>query len=263
MEYFGIVGFENMQNFDKKSPPWIKLWKHFVRSYSFGKLTNPQKLLFIDLCMAASEHANRLSTDKKWLRKQLFANYKDIDLEEFHRLNLIFETTPFFPSRDRDRAEKRRDRDREETEQKNSQSKKIPVDTETNFTEIEKSVRDIFQFWKVARKKDSSWEIKPENKELLRTHLGEGGGITPERIKLAILGVKYSKFHMGDNKLGKVLDNLGQICESYQVINELAELAIKNGEIIQEVEYGKWADTDLKVNKEKLNELIAQVAKPI
>jgi len=69
--FLSIRNFNKLQHFNKKRPPWLKLYAALPLDYPFINLQEDAKLTFVFLTIVASEHDNRIPYDIKFLRKRL------------------------------------------------------------------------------------------------------------------------------------------------------------------------------------------------
>lgn len=90
MEYFFIVGYDEMQSHTKLRPPWIKLQTDLMDDYNFQTLSDAHKYHFIGLMHLASQIGNRLPKDPVWLAKAIGAT-EVIDLDVLKLNGLISE----------------------------------------------------------------------------------------------------------------------------------------------------------------------------
>jgi hypothetical protein len=69
--FLSIRNFNKLQHFNKKRPPWLKLYAALPLDYPFINLQEDAKLTFVFLTIVASEHDNRIPYDIKFLRKRM------------------------------------------------------------------------------------------------------------------------------------------------------------------------------------------------
>lgn len=89
------------------------------------------------------------------------------------------------------------------------------------------AVDEIFDYWKIIHKHPKAMlGEKDVRREKIISRLKEG--ISVARIKEAILMIKFSSHHMGDNDSGAVYDDLEMICRDAKHVDQYAHVVPKN-----------------------------------
>lgn len=90
-----------------------------------------------------------------------------------------------------------------------------------NLVELPRPVDEIFEFWKEELKHPNA-KLDKVREKAIKARLDEK--YTPERIKAAIRGVKFSPHHMGDNDRKTIYDEIELICRSGKNVDRFADL---------------------------------------
>lgn len=88
MKYFKVVGFDKIQHYKDRNPPWIKLYTEMLTSYEFGKLADASKWHLIASMLLASRYQNKIPADEKWLSVQSQSSTK-FSLQDLESLGFI------------------------------------------------------------------------------------------------------------------------------------------------------------------------------
>jgi hypothetical protein len=115
--YISIVGFDKLQHYKNRNPPWIKLYVDLWENHEFDRLPDATKAHFVGLCVLASRHDNRIPYEPDWIAKRIGANV-NIDFDSLFASKLLARCKQnAIPERETE-TEKRQSR--EETEQRQS-----------------------------------------------------------------------------------------------------------------------------------------------
>lgn len=126
-----VVGFDRLQHYKDRNPPWIKLYGDLLDNYDFCCLQDASKWLALGLMILASKNGNRIPADPRWIASKLSCTVAKIDLQPLVIAGLITmeqdasEVLEQDASKVLDLARSREERQRrEETEGETEQKKK-------------------------------------------------------------------------------------------------------------------------------------------
>ncbi|MDP9178942.1 MAG: hypothetical protein M3O61_14780, partial [Gemmatimonadota bacterium] len=66
-----VVGFESLQHYRDRSPPWIKLYNSLLDEHRFLQLSDTARCQLMLLWLVASRHHNRIPYDKKYIAEAI------------------------------------------------------------------------------------------------------------------------------------------------------------------------------------------------
>lgn len=71
MRYYRVTNWADLQHYKDRSPPWIKLHRHYLTDYAFSCLQDASKAHLMLIWLYASQASNRIPDDPAYLRKCL------------------------------------------------------------------------------------------------------------------------------------------------------------------------------------------------
>ena len=69
--YFRVAKLGDYQHYKDRRPAWVKLHRHVLESYDFGRLQDASKWLALGCILLASESENRIPWDEEWIARRL------------------------------------------------------------------------------------------------------------------------------------------------------------------------------------------------
>lgn len=212
MQYFRIAGWDTLQHYKDRNPPWIKLHNSLLDDYQFSRLTDPQRFHLLAIMMLASRTENYLPDDAGWLKTKLGASTKvnilpliDSGFLEYthnnHEVSLSDSALEQDASTLLDQRQRQR-RDREETEK--SRGEQINV---------------VFDHWIAVMNKPRA-RLTKERKAKVIARLKD---YSIDDLKQAIDGCARSPHHMGQNDTGTIYDDLELICRDGKHVEQFRD----------------------------------------
>lgn len=80
MQYLRVPNLSNYQHYTNRTPPWIKLHRSALDSYSLSLLSDELRGHLVFIWLLASQVDNRIPNDSAWVTKKIGAK-KAVDLE--------------------------------------------------------------------------------------------------------------------------------------------------------------------------------------
>lgn len=114
-----------------------------------------------------------------------------------------------------------RSKEKEQEKEKDKEQEKTIYVEQTRPDGVEAKVEELFAFWQEQHDHRKS-TLDKKRRKAIKGVLAEGYKV--ERIKEAILGIKNSPHHMGDNDRKTVYDDIELICRSGTNVDRFAEL---------------------------------------
>jgi hypothetical protein len=95
--YFRVRKWEDFQHYKQRNPPWIRLHRTLLRDHKFNKLTETEQWMLVRVWLLASETANHMAYDERWVRRAINSSRK-VPLEKFVSMGFLEETCELLAS---------------------------------------------------------------------------------------------------------------------------------------------------------------------
>ena len=133
------------------------------------------------------------------------------------------------------------------------------VDLGRPVSDKNKIIEEIFDFWKVELDHLQS-KLDAKRKKTIEARIEEGYSV--HRIKNAILGIKLSQHHMGQNDRNTVYDDIELICRSGKNVDNFAEMFEKAGKTKAAPAWAKrYTDAMLPISDQDIADHEAEMAR--
>ena len=69
-KYLRVVGWEKYQHYKDRNPPWIKLYREILTSYTWTVLDDASRLLAVVCLLLAAETGNKIPLDRDYIQRR-------------------------------------------------------------------------------------------------------------------------------------------------------------------------------------------------
>ena len=88
MKFFRIKNWDRFQHYDKRNPPWIKVYNELLEDYEFNSMKESTQLNLIKIWLLASRSNNKIPYSEEWIKGRINGKSR-VDLEELERFDFI------------------------------------------------------------------------------------------------------------------------------------------------------------------------------